>query len=159
MLDAVSTLVSVLTAVLVALVAVGVGFHVARSERRQVRVAARQRGLIDLLAAFEAMQAFRVPGYEAEGELTTMAEQSPHAFVEVRARWRASLCRDAALHPNGGVQPLRRGAGLCRVATGGEPRDQLVRDDDGARRDRQRTWRAARADDAVGRSTAFRSTA
>lgn len=97
-LDAITVLASV-AAVLVALVAVGVGLHVARGERKHARLVDRQRALIDLLTAFEAMQAFRVPKYGENGELTTTADESPQAFEEVRARWRANLYASAEALP------------------------------------------------------------
>lgn len=89
-LDLVGTLASV-AAVLVALVAVGAGLLIARGERRHSRLAERQRALVDLLAAFEAMQAFRAPQYDGEGGVITAADQLPVEFEEARARWRASL--------------------------------------------------------------------
>lgn len=97
-LEAVTALASV-AAVLVSLVAVGVGLRVARQERRFTRLAERQRALIDLLATFETMHALLVPKPDADGRLTTIAEANPQAFEEVRARWRASLYGPAEALP------------------------------------------------------------
>ncbi|GAW48200.1 MULTISPECIES: hypothetical protein [unclassified Nocardioides] len=89
-LDAITAL-GTAAAVLVALAAVAVGWHVANRDRKHSRLVERQRALIDLLAAFEAMQAYQVPAFGKDGELTTWSQTHPREFEEIRARWRASL--------------------------------------------------------------------
>ena len=114
MLDAV-TAVATAAAVVVAVVAVGVGWWLATRERRHARLVERQRALTDMLAAFEAMQAYRVPTSGDDGDVTTWSETHPLEFEEVRARWRASL------YASGEPLPYTRRAAFNHIGPGPLP--------------------------------------